>query len=514
MDLTHALVAQDTEIPKDVVPPTLKSMPEKVIQFGEGNFLRAFVDWMIERMNRQGCFNGRVVVVQPIEQGLIDIINAQDGLFTLILRGLLDSRIVELKEIISSISRGLNPYTQWSQFLQCAENTDLRIVVSNTTEAGIVYNDEPFTPDQAQVSFPAKLTALLYRRFTHFQADPHKGLLIFPCELIDRNGSKLRSIVLRLAEQWQLPENFVGWVQRHNHFFNTLVDRIVTGYPKDDMDNLNRTLGYRDRLVDTGEIFHLWVIEGDKRFQTELPLADIGLNVIWTDDLKPYRERKVRVLNGAHTMTFAAAFLCGLDTVKEAVEDKDVGRFMRRGIFEEILPMLPLPAQEKRTFADSVLERFQNPFIHHQWADIALNSVSKFKTRCLPSIIDYAAEKRTAPPLLSFSLAALMVFYKGTQWAEGRLQAKRFQGSYLISDDLQVLNYFYDAWNDLIPTDRNALESMVKRLLAHIPFWGIDLNTLPDLASRVTHSIQTIITDGMPAALARLLEEKEQRHDR
>lgn len=514
MDLTNAFLSQNVELPKDVTPPTLKSLPEKVLQFGEGNFLRAFVDWMIERMNRQGAFNGRVVVVQPIERGLVDILNEQDGLFTLILRGLSDGRILESKEIISSISRGLNPYTQWSQFLQCAENPDLRIVVSNTTEAGIVYNDEAFTPDQTQVSFPAKLTAFLYRRFIHFQADPRKGLLIFPCELIDKNGSNLRSVVLRLVQQWQLPDDFVDWVQQHNHFFNTLVDRIVTGYPKDDIESFHRVLGYRDRLLDTGEIFHLWVIEGDKRFQTELPLADIGLNVIWTDDLKPYRERKVRVLNGAHTMSFAAAFLCGLDTVKEAVEDKVMGRFIRRGIFEEILPVLPMPEQEKRTFAESVLERFQNPFIHHKWADIALNSVSKFKTRCLPSIVDYAAEKHTAPPLLSFSLAALIVFYKAAQWEEGRLQATRPQGTYLISDDLQVLNFFCDAWADVNPADGDALEAMVKRVLAHTPFWGIDLNSLPGLASLALQSIQHILTDGMPAALARLLDETEQRHDR
>lgn len=514
MELTNAFFRRNAQLPKDVTPPSLKPMPEKVIQFGEGNFLRAFVDWMIERMNRQGAFNGRVVVVQPIEHGLVDTLNAQDGLFTLILRGLSDGRIVESKEIISSISRGVNPYTQWSQFLQCAENPDLRIVVSNTTEAGIVYINEPFTPDRVQVSFPAKLTAFLYRRFTHFQADPRKGLLIFPCELIDRNGGNLRRIVLRLAQRWQLPDAFVDWVRRHNHFFNTLVDRIVTGYPKDDMDQLGRTLGYRDRLVDTGEIFHLWVIEGDKRFQEEFPMADIGLNVIWTDDLKPYRERKVRVLNGAHTMTFAAALLCGLDTVKAAVEDDVVSRFMRRGIFEEILPVLSLPEQEKRAFADGVLERFQNPFIHHQWADIALNSVSKFKTRCLPSIVDYAAEKHAAPPLLSFSLAALIVFCRRTHWAEGRLQAKGPQGDYWICDDDKVLQFFYNAWADVNPTDGSALESMARRVLAHAPFWEMDLNTLPGLTTRAAQSIQTILADGMPAALARLLEETEQRHDR
>jgi tagaturonate reductase len=520
MNLTKALFTQNFELSKDITPPTLKAMPEKVLQFGEGNFLRAFVDWMIEQMNRKGRFNGRVVVVQPIEHGLVDILNEQDGLFTLLLRGLENGQIVESKEIISSISRGVNSYTQWSEFLQCAENQDLRFIVSNTTEAGIVYNDESFTPDQAQVSFPAKLTAFLYRRFTHFKADPDKGLLIFPCELIDQNGSKLRSVVLRLAERWRLPEEFTTWVQRHNHFFNTLVDRIVTGYPKDDIENLSRELGYRDRLVDTGEIFHLWVIEGDKRFQAELPLTEIGLNVIWTNDLKPYRERKVRVLNGAHTMTFATAYLSGFDTVREAVEDDVLGRFMRRGVFEEILPMLQLPEQEKRAFADSVLERFQNPFIHHQWADIALNSVSKFKTRCLPSIIDYAAEMRTSPALLSFSLAALIVYYKGERFVEGRLEAQRPKGNYRVCDDLKVLEFFHDAWNfynawDVLgPENGNALETIVVRILANTQFWGLDLNTLPDLSSQVIQSVESILTDGMRSAVAGLMDKTEGQHDK
>jgi tagaturonate reductase len=514
MDLTNALFVQNTALPEEITPPTLKPMPEKVLQFGEGNFLRAFVDWMIEQMNRKGLFNGRAVVVQPIEQGLVDILNQQDGLFTLMLRGLDNGRIVESIEIISSISRGLNPYTHWAGFLRCAENADLRIVVSNTTEAGIAYNDEAFTPDQVQTSFPAKLTAFLYQRYAYFQGDPHKGLLIFPCELIDQNGSKLRSIVLLLAEQWQLPKGFVDWVRQHNHFFNTLVDRIVTGYPQEDKEKLNRRFGYQDRLIDTGEIFHLWVIEGDKRFQKEFPLADMDLNVIWTDDLKPYRERKVRVLNGAHTMTFAAALLSGLDTVKEAVEDDVLGGYMHRGIFEEILPVLSLPEQEKRTFAHRVLERFQNPFIRHQWADIALNSVSKFKTRCLPSIQDYADKMRTSPALLSFSLAALMVYYKGERIVGNRLEAQRPQGSYGVYDDLEVLKFFYDAWsaypNGKVPgpADDNALETIVRRVLANTRLWGLDLNTLPDLSSHVVQSVRSILTNGMRTALVELMEKK------
>ena len=486
----------------------LLDLPEKVIQFGEGNFLRAFVDWMIDRLNQHALFNGRVVVVQPIEKGLIDILNEQDGLYTLVLRGIERGRVVETKRVVTAISRALNPYTDWQGYLSCAENPDLRIVVSNTTEAGIVYEKETFIKGQPLRSFPAKLAAFLFHRFNFFDGDPQKGMLILPCELIDKNGRKLKELILQYIDQWQLPVRFKEWVDEHNHFFNTLVDRIVTGYPHDEIDRLYETLGYQDRLLDTGEIFHLWVIEGDSRFKTELPFNRLGLNVVWTTDLSPYRERKVRVLNGTHTMTVAVACLCGLETVKEAVEDPLVGQFIHKGIFDEILPMLPLPEAEKKAFADSVLERFKNPFIHHRWIDIALNSISKFKTRCLPSLMDYYRINGKPPVYLTFSLAALLVFYRGDKLLDGKLAATYEKRSYYVNDDEHTLVFFLSCWQPRPDENQVDFLSAARRILGNTELWGQDLNQVAGLTESVTEALECISTSGMPTALEKLLASK------
>lgn len=480
-------------------------LPEKVIQFGEGNFLRAFVDWMIDRLNQQKLFNGRVVVVQPIQTGLADLINEQDGLYTLVLRGIEKGRVVEKKRLVTAISRALNPYLDWQGYLSCAENPDLRIVISNTTEAGIAYEKEALTQGQPLQSFPAKLAAFLFHRFSFFDGDPQKGMLILPCELIDKNGSKLKEIILRHIEQWQLPASFKTWVGEHNHFFNTLVDRIVTGYPRDEADRLCENLGYQDRLLDTGESFHLWVIEGDNRFKAELPFDQIGLNVVWTADLRPYRERKVRVLNGTHTMTVAVAYLCGLDTVKEAVEDPLVGQFMRKGLFNEVLPMLSMPEAEKKAFADSVLERFQNPFIRHRWLDIALNSISKFKTRCLPTLIDYYQANMKPPVFLSFSLAALLTFYRGDKLIDGKLAANSEKGPYHVCDDQRTLAFFMSCWQSRSDENRVDFASAARRMLGNAELWGMDLNQLAGLAESVAEALESINTCGMRTALEKLL---------
>lgn len=514
MEVNRTRLKEGAHFPSDLIVSNPAPLSEKVLQFGEGNFLRSFVDWMIEEMNRAGRFNGGVAVVQPIERGLVNMLNDQEGLYTLIMRGIQDGRATLRHQLITCIQRGLNPYTQWEAVQACVCNPALRVVVSNTTEAGIVFRDEPFTQGASPESFPAKLTALLYHRYAYFDGAADKGLLILPCELIDKNGDQLQKIVLRLAKLWELPAGFGQWVEQHNHFFNTLVDRIVPGFPKEEIGELTDHLGYTDRLITTGEIFHLWVIEGDKRFAEELPFGDVGLNVVWTDDLTPYRERKVRMLNGTHTMSVAAAFLAGLDTVREAVEDPLVGRFMRQGLFNEILPHLDLPEEEKQSFAEEVLQRFKNPFIHHRWIDIALNSISKFKTRCLPSLLDYTQARGSVPPLLSFSLAAVLVFYKGQRLAEDKLECRRKAGSYTVMDDLQVLNFFFDAWSALDPTDGNAVESMVRRVLANTGFWDLDLTTLPGMTSQVAQAVQTILGDGMPAALDRLMEKAERNDER
>jgi tagaturonate reductase len=505
MRLNRDTLTQGTTLPTALPVNTMAELPEKVIQFGEGNFLRAFVDWMIDRLNEAGRFNGRVVVVQPIANGLIEALNDQDGLYTLLLRGIEKGQVAEQRRLITALSRGVNPYTDWQAYLACAENPELRFVVSNTTEAGIAYAPEDFVPGAVLNSYPAKLTALLYHRFTCFDGDPTKGLLILPCELIDKNGRHLREIVLKLIADWELSEAFRSWVLGHNHFFNTLVDRIVTGYPRAEAEKICAELGYTDRLLDTGEIFHLWVIEGETRFKDELPLHEIGLNVIWTDDLTPYRERKVRVLNGAHTLTVAVAHLAGLATVRAASEDPLVGDFMQRGIFEEILPFVRLPEAEKRAFAESVLERFENPFIEHRWLDISLNSISKFKTRCLPTLTDYVDRHQSPPPLMSFSLAALICFYRGSRIEAGRLLATGPEGPYEVKDDAQVLEFFRSAWQshgDARPADGEALACKV---LGEEAFWGTDLNALPGLTAAVATALGRLQRDGLRSALARAL---------
>lgn len=271
--LNRDLLKSDYKFPEDLkVQPFPEDLPERVIQFGEGNFLRAFVDWMFDQMNKNNLFNGRIVVVQPIAQGLVDKLNEQDGLYTLLLRGLKDGKATELKEIISSVSRGINPYTEWDEYLACAENPNIEFVVSNTTEAGIAYDKNDSLENKPPVSYPGKLTAYLYHRFNHFNGDPSKGMVIIPCELIDRNGDNLKKIILQLADDWNLSETFKSWIMEHNTFLNTLVDRVVTGYPKDEINAILENLGYNDNLVDTGELFHLWVIEGPKELSERLPL--------------------------------------------------------------------------------------------------------------------------------------------------------------------------------------------------------------------------------------------------
>ncbi len=504
MKLNKKLLESGFTFPEDVEVSRLPFFPERIIQFGEGNFLRAFVDWMVHQANKQGLFNGRVVVVQPLPSGLVPQLNQQDGLYTLFLRGIQDGQVVEKKEIISSISRGINPYEDWESFLACAEKPEIRYVISNTTEAGITYVPEEYREGVPLTSYPGKLTAYLYRRYQKFGADPAMGMVIIPCELIDRNGDNLKNIVLQLAREWNLPVEFTEWVEKYNYFLNSLVDRIVTGYPRDQKDEIAAYLGYEDALIDTGEIYHLWVIEGDVRFSEELSFHKAGLNVKWVPDMTPYRTRKVRVLNGAHTMTVSVAYLCGFDTVREAVEDELIGSFMRRGIFEEILPTLNMDAQEINDFAQNVLERFRNPFIKHYWIDIALNSTSKFKTRVLPSLIEYAKIRGTTPPLLSFSLAALIAFYRGKRVEDDILVGCRDKGAYRLRDDRESLLFFQEQWTNFDGTTV-SIDRLVRHVLANRSLWGMDLNEIPGLRERVAGYLENIVVQGMTESVKQLL---------
>lgn len=404
--------------------------PERIIQFGEGGFLRGFVDWMIQKLNDSGDFSGNIVVVQPIENGLCDKLSEQKCLYTHIIRG---SEGVE-KTIVNSISRCVKPYDNYEDYLKLAENPDFRFIFSNTTEAGIIYNDADTLYNVPHISFPAKLTALLYRRFTLGL----KGFLIFPCELIEKNGAVLKEIILKYASKWELGEKFVEWINEENTFFNTLVDRIVTGYPKDEKIELD----YEDNMLNTSEYFHLWVIEGDLSYKSELPFEKNGLNVIWTDNLAKYRTRKVRILNGAHTSMVPYAMLRGFDTVKSCVDNEEMLGFIKKCVYDEIIPTLDLPEEELTSYANNVLERFSNPYIKHFLSSIALNSVSKFKVRVLPSILEYIKRYNKVPQTLIEAFANLIKFYK-TDMANDSVEVVEF----MKSSDVETILKSTEIWD-------------------------------------------------------------------
>jgi tagaturonate reductase len=474
--------------------PEYKEYPEKVLQFGEGNFLRAFVDWQIDIMNKSVNFNGSVVVIQPIEQGLIDKLNDQDGLYTLYLQGIKEGKAIKEHSVINSISRGINPYTQYNEYLKVAENPELRFIISNTTESGIAFEETDQLTDAPQKSYPGKLTAFLYHRFRTFGGDKEKGLIIIPCELIDRNGEKLKEIILKYTELWKLEEEFKIWLENCNTFCCSLVDRIVTGYPRDSINEITEELGYVDNLVVVGEQFHLWVIEGPECVKKEFPTEEARLNVKFVSDMTPYRTRKVRILNGAHTSLVPVAYLYGLDTVGQSVDDPVIGQFVKDIIYEEIIPTLDLSGEELKYFAGAVLDRFANPYVQHYLISIALNSMSKFETRVLPSLVEYVNRNQRLPRKIVFSLAALIDFYKG----------KRGDEAIKLADDADILELYKDAWQKY-DGSKEALGELVRTILGYEKNWKIDLNKVLGLTEAVTEDLLTIEKLGMQAAVKNLL---------
>ncbi|MCP4974785.1 MAG: tagaturonate reductase [Maribacter sp.] len=469
----------------------VKKYTERILQFGEGNFLRAFANWMIQQMNDKANFDTGVVVVQPIDQGLVKILNEQNGLYTLYLNGIKNSEAVSEHQIIDCIQRGINPYKDFDAYMANAQNPEFRFIISNTTEAGIAYNATDKLKDAPQKSFPGKLTALLHKRFMHFGGASDKGLIVIPCELIDRNGDNLKKIILQYAEDWKLGEGFVKWINDDNIFCNTLVDRIVPGYPKDKMDSITKELGYEDKLVVEGEQFHLWVIEGPKSVKDEFPAGECGLNVVFTDNMEPYRTRKVRILNGAHTTLVPVGYLYGIDKVRESLEDPIVGSYLKQTIFEEICPTLDLPDEELKQFSNDVLDRFRNPYLEHALMSISLNSVSKYKTRVLPSVIEYINRKNALPKRLLFSLAALIAFYKG----------ERNKESIILKDNNDVLDFFKEQWTS------DNYESIVRNVLSNINFWGEDLSKFEGIQELVTSNLENIMVNGMQKTLKSLVQD-------
>lgn len=481
--------------------PAAGKAPVRILQIGDGNFLRAFADWLVDIANAEGHFNGRVTIAQPLDRGIADLINAQDGLYTVLLRGVQGGKAVDTRRIVSCVDRCLNPYAQWGEMLALAQDPTLRFVVSNTTEAGIAHVDEAFG-EECPDSFPAKIAALLWARFQKLGGGAATGLVFLPCELIEANGSKLRSIVLQHAAAWKLPAEFTAWVETHNHFCNTLVDRIVPGYPAAEAAKLCAELGYEDKLLVAAEPFLLWVIEGPAHLAEEIPLHKAGLDVVWTDDMQPYRTRKVRILNGAHTASSLASYCAGLDTVQQMTEDPVVSKYLHKVMFDEIVPFVPLPDAERRAYADTIMERFANPHIRHELISIALNSASKWKVRVLPTVKDFAAAHGKAPAGLSFSLAALLAFYRGEFDAKGEFVGQREAGAYPIRDNPEVLAAMEQAWKGW--TAGADLSARVRAILADTTLWGEDLNAVPGLAEQVLAALTAITAGGVKAAMSRL----------
>lgn len=421
----------------------MSNVKETVMQFGEGGFLRGFVDYFFHKLREQGLYDGKIVVVQPIERGMCQMLEDQNCEYNLFLRGIDNGQVVNEHTHITSISRALNPYTQFEEYMALAENPDLRVIVSNTTEAGIEYLGTEKLSDTPAKSYPAKLTQFLYKRFQ----SGLKGFILLPCELIDNNGDNLKKCVLQYADLWELGDEFKNWLETENDFCNTLVDRIVTGYPRDEVEELTKQIGYTDNLIDTAEIFHLWVIEG--HHEDELPFNKAGYNIVWTDDAKPYKKRKVRILNGGHTSMVLGARLYGLETVGECMKDETVSAFLKKCIFEEIVPTLGSTETDVK-FGEAVLERFSNPFIKHQLLSIALNSVSKFQVRVLPTILEYKEKFGSYPKALTFSMAALIAFYR-TDEANDGADIMEYMKTASVEDIMKREDYWHNDLTDMIP---------------------------------------------------------------
>ncbi|MFC0262050.1 tagaturonate reductase [Fontibacter flavus] len=458
----------------------VKKRPVKILQFGEGNFLRGFVDWMVDEMNEKAGFDGDIQIIQPLNEGMGEKLNDQDGLYHLQLQGIQNGAIVDKLKLITCVQGVINPYQDYQAYLSLAANPDLQFVISNTTEAGITFDPNDILQENTVPhTFPGKLTALLYQRFQIFDGNHSKKLIIIPCELIDKNGEMLKKCVLQYAELWDLPIGFHKWIEESNLFYNTLVDRIVPGFPKDNIFEIQQKIGFEDSMIVKAEPFHLWVIEGPQSLREIFPADQAELEVKFVEDLSPFRTRKVRILNGAHTAMVPLAYLKGIRTVREAIEDEEMGAIIRETIFKEIIPTLDLPSEELKKYANEVLDRFRNPFIRHELASIALNSISKFKVRVLPSMVEYHQNFGTWPKNLVKSLAALILFYRGECNGE----------SLPLNDGQEILDFFKAVWK------KGNMEEIVTSILTQEEFWGIDLSKEDELISAVNQAILNLSYD-------------------
>ena len=474
---------------KEIVKKENKKI--KIMQFGEGNFLRAFTDWIIQKMNNSGKYDGHVVVVQPLNFGRVKELAEQDGLFTLYLQGLNNGEVVKTHEVIDVLDDFVNPYSDYDKFLKYAESEDLEVVISNTTEAGIVLDETDTDFSITPKTFPGKVLALLRRRYEHFNKDVTKGLSFICCELIDYNGEELKRCVLGLANAKGFEQEFIDWINNACHFTSTLVDRIVPGYPRDEIKEITEELGYIDNNIVKGEIFHLWVLQKEETIEQLFPCDKVGLNVIYADSITPYKQRKVKILNGCHTCLVPVAYLYGIDTVRESIENEHIGQFTKEFVFDEVVPTIALPHDQMVSFANSVFERYLNPFVRHELMSIALNSISKYKARVMQTVKDYYELNNSLPTHAMFSLAALIKFYFGQ-----RSQTETIK----LNDDPRYLAFFEE-----LKAKNLSEEDTVKAVLANEEMWSEDLNKFANMHEVVTAYLKLINEKGMKEALVSFL---------
>ena len=479
----------------------LESAPEKVLQFGEGNFLRAFVNYWFDVSNEKAGWNGKCCLVQPIAPGLAKLINEQEGLYTLYLRGTENGQKVDRKRVISSVSRCLNPYEKadFDAMMEVAISDDLEYVVSNTTEAGIVYDPACQLTDEPCSSFPGKLTQVLYKRWQAGKS----GLVILSCELIDNNGKELLKCVNQYIDQWALEADFRAYINEKCTFCSTLVDRIVPGRIRDaaEVARLEQENGYVDPLTDVGEVFGVWNIEGPAWLEEQLPFKRAGVNCPVVPDVTPYKKRKVRILNGAHTGFVLGAYLGGYDIVRDCMHDDAVLGYMNKMLFDEIIPILPLAREDVESFAAAVQDRFNNPFINHELMSISLNSTSKWRARNMPSFLEYIEKFEKLPKCLTMSFAAYIAFFSNDiqELTDAGLVCRRPKGNcYTCSDDRWALEFYWDHKDD-------SVENLVHAVMTNEQMWGQDLTAIEGFEAATVENLKKIRNEGAIAAYASCL---------
>jgi tagaturonate reductase len=492
-------------INRDVVTVPNESvfeLPEKILQFGTGVLLRGLPDYFIDKANRQGIFNGRIVVVKSTSQGDASSFAKQDGLYTVCIRGLQNGQKVQENIINSSISRVLSAADQWEEVLECAHNINMQVIISNTTEVGIQLTNDDIRHHPPK-SFPGKLLAFLYERFKAFSGSSHSGMIIIPTELIPDNGKKLESIVLELAHLNSLEDEFIEWIENHNSFCNSLVDRIVPGKPgHETVHAIETELGYTDSLLTMSEVYRLWAIEGGENVKAILSFAQADEGVVIEPDIDLYRELKLRLLNGTHTLSCGVALLSGLETVKNAMDDDHLATYISDLMLNEIAPSIPYDVNpgKAQEFAGNVLDRFRNPHINHKWISITMNYSSKMKMRIIPVLLKHYAGNENVPSLIALGFAAYILFMKSTTKRDDQFYGEINGEVYLIQDD-QAEN-FYNRWTGL------STASLVKEVLTDTSYWGYDLNALPGFRQAVTDKLNLIIGNGIKETIEQTTSKK------